>query len=264
MLQGPAPASGPSKGQPPESQASEHQQPSSQISGTTPAAVTPTAQGRRDNRANGGGGKPATDWWIFGLTAGLLLVAGFQAWLFLRQLRIMDDTLADTKKVADQTEASVLLAKATAESQLRAYMGFSPVNFNEIPRGQSVEFIADGTITNYGQTPAYDLVSVTRLLIGPSQIPNNNDLLALSDGRPVTGYFAPKQISTVFQPTLTIPRSEAQEVRAAAEKRLYYAGILSYRDALGTRWRFRFCYHVHWGRTTAFMATTEHNDERRE
>lgn len=128
LSQRPTPSSGKGKGQPPKSQTAEHQQPTGQTASTTPALAPPPAHGRPDNRAYSGDRKPTPDWWMIGLTGGLLLVAGFQAWLFLRQLGIMDGSLSDTKKAADAakeaadaTKESVATMKETAERQLRAY-----------------------------------------------------------------------------------------------------------------------------------------------
>lgn len=174
LSQGPVPATGVGKSQPPERQAAAQQQQPTKASPPAPAAAP---QARAAERAPHENGEPAPDWWMIGLTAGMLGVAVVQAALFWRQLGIMDDTLADTKKAADAaivgaaaaqqaaiaTEASVDAMRDSAQRQLRAYVSIEGAGVLKGEQGITVQL----ELKNTGQTPARNVVVTWKPVIGP-------------------------------------------------------------------------------------------------
>jgi hypothetical protein len=109
-------------------------------------------------------------------TLWLVVVGLGQACLFLWQLRLMGEGLADAKKAADAANLSseiaaksLDLSRETAERQLRAYVGvqhiclkcpgLSDQNYMPIERrvGHVNKDFIVVTIKNFGLTPAYDV-----------------------------------------------------------------------------------------------------------
>jgi hypothetical protein len=85
---------------------------------------------------------------MFWITFGLLIVAGWQAWYFRKQLRVMADTLTATKEAVRET-------KLSDERQLRAYLSIRFTLLGEIDEGKTVEF--KFVCQNHGATPAKDI-----------------------------------------------------------------------------------------------------------
>lgn len=107
------------------------------------------------------------------LTFGLVVVGGCQLVLFLWQLRLIRESLADTKKAADAAnksadaaERTVNTMKDTAIRQLRAYVSVSVAEIEDVITG----FIprAHLAVKNFGQTPAYDLIGIGGMAMGVS------------------------------------------------------------------------------------------------
>lgn len=93
-------------------------------------------------------------YWMMLLTAGMLVIAAVQAWLFLTQLRLMRRSMAVAESAALSAERSVETMQDTAKRQLRAYVSIDRawIEFPEpgVPRVTVV-------IKNAGQTPAHNL-----------------------------------------------------------------------------------------------------------
>ena len=103
--------------------------------------------------------KPAWDA-IDYLTLGLVMVGAVQAGLFIWQLGLIRKGLADTKEAADAardtakaTTDFVILARETAERQLRAYV-FVDYARATLIRAKQKSF-AEIVVRNFGKTPAY-------------------------------------------------------------------------------------------------------------
>ena len=88
------------------------------------------------------------------ITGVMMLIAGAQAWLFVRQLRLMDATAKDTAAAARAAEASAAAVRNTE----RAFVFAQSVahNMNEWRNGAGpLEWTFK--LTNYGRTPAWIL-----------------------------------------------------------------------------------------------------------
>lgn len=96
----------------------------------------------------------STSHWIMLLTAGMLGVAAFQAWMFLTQLQLMKRSMTVAEAAASAADRSVETMQDTARRQLRAYLSIDRawIEFPE-PGVPSVTVV----IKNAGQTPAHDL-----------------------------------------------------------------------------------------------------------
>ena len=132
-----------------------------------------------DNPASGSKQESSADWWLVAFTAGLLIVAVVTYFTFRRQADIADATLAEMKRAADAqakvTDQQLKIAKDTADAakesadgvvtQLRAYTSIK-VTEGMPPRFDPVTgpWIAL-TISNNGQTPAYEMAQWLRIAI---------------------------------------------------------------------------------------------------
>jgi hypothetical protein len=117
------------------------------------------------------------------LTLGLLFVGSTQAILFLWQLNLIREGLADTKEAADGAKKSadianesLLLSKETAERQLRAYVSLK--QFGKSPMldtktnallGWSLNVVWQNT----GATPTRDMLSHTSVRFEIEDIPED-------------------------------------------------------------------------------------------
>jgi hypothetical protein len=117
--------------------------------------------------------EPTPDWWMIGLTFGLVIIGAGQVGLFWWQLRLINTSLRDAKAAADAAKlgaeaakesadtakATVERMKDTAERELRAYVGVlgGNVAFDTI-EGKPV-FRTTLVIKNAGKTPAYAIKS---------------------------------------------------------------------------------------------------------
>jgi hypothetical protein len=93
----------------------------------------------------------------------LVCVGGIQAWFFWVQLRLIRTSLDDAriaanaaKDSADATKESVVLARSTAEKQLRAYVLVTNITISGVATDATPAAVI--VIKNSGQTPAYGLV----------------------------------------------------------------------------------------------------------
>jgi hypothetical protein len=160
ILQGPAPGNGKRESSPPKSQTDQQQQQPAPAASTTPTAVPTAAKNRPYSAANGSDGKSASDWWMIGLTGGLLLVAAFQVGLFWQQLGIMNDSLVDTQAAAAAALVGAKAAKASVDAAMRierAYLFFDFLGSNDLNGTQpylTPALTRQIVLTNYGKTPA--------------------------------------------------------------------------------------------------------------
>jgi len=198
----------------------------------------------RDATEQGGYWPPTPEW-------SLVIVTAILAWFTFRLWR------ATGKLVTE--------AQETAKRQLRAYVTFKGTHFNTGRSGNQTTFIANGLITNYGQTPAYDITATGGLAIGPAELGTDAEIMTLPEPTQVGGILGPKADTSLYQPALSVTPAEVAEVRAGTAKKLYYLGVLTYRDSFGDRWRLRYRFFVHFDASgvTAFLATADHNDEQR-
>lgn len=105
---------------------------------------------------------------------GVLMLANILLWLTTRGLVTEAKNAGDTAKIAadaakesaDATKASVSAMQDTAERQLRAYIGIQSIELVDLEVGKSPK--TKLVFKNYGATPAYGLVSVGGIAVGPS------------------------------------------------------------------------------------------------
>lgn len=187
------------------------------------------------------------------LTLGLLIVAGIQAFLFVRQLELMNETLRDAKVAsnaakdsADAARDGVRLAGQTARQQLRAYLMIQSVTPSKNPANVPAwPMVAAYHITtkNFGQTPAYD-ARIT-CLMGIGHAVEKNTLFDVDN--PLS---LPPPSSTIIPPGAAfssytvLPLLDGETVDGLREGTMafYIHGQLTYRDIFDEvhRTDFRF------------------------
>lgn len=166
-----------------------------------------------------------------------------------------------TIRLWSQTRRLAIGAEKAAEHQLRAYLGFKADNFNlRVDRS----IVADGQLTNFGQTPARDLQMMSRLGIRPvGWIPNVDELPPILP-RVSYGVLNPNDHTTIYQPVLpSLSVHDLDAVKEGTVGRIYYVGEVVYRDVFRKRWRLRWSFYVKWGpgAVRTWIATEQHNDE---
>jgi hypothetical protein len=67
--------------------------------------------GKSEGKDQGGNADPEPDWWMIGLTAGLVLVGGGQVLVLVRQTGILNGSLVETKKATHLTRESLILTQ---------------------------------------------------------------------------------------------------------------------------------------------------------
>lgn len=92
------------------------------------------------------------NWWQAGIAVFALIVAGFQAWLFVSQLRKMDESIAD--------------AKDTSKAELRAYVSAEVKNVFHFNSKKPLIFEFEAI--NHGRTPAKDVEFGATVDIAPN------------------------------------------------------------------------------------------------
>jgi hypothetical protein len=234
--------------------------------------------GAKTNEEGKNGADQGTEFWaVFGhrlkitdtvisLFTAFLALATFCLWLATRNL------------VASGEKAS--------RTQLRAYVGVGATDFgfetpgekdpkyvplnpaNPVP-GYVLKDFQTVTVTNFGQTPAYDVVvfSYHSWCPFPSRLPDNwheqtKDVVSKAPVRATTSrlLLQPRQ-SALSKHSI----DDVRPITAARNRKnaLYVWGRIYYRDIYGRPWRTRFCYiwepwHPHGAR---FVPYEEHNDE---
>jgi hypothetical protein len=252
LSQEPPPAGGISKGQPPKPKAdSVHRQAETTTRGSDarPLVVKvlnpPNRQADSAKHAKESEEKSTSDRWLVFFTGLLCLVGGVQAWLFVWQLRLINRSLSDTKnaataaqKAADQTEASVLLAKDTAQRQLRAYV--LPVAFTPLSMLPPSPFMVPYTIRlkNSGLTPAYDVVCDH--MVTYAEMPLTSPLPTPADTKATKTTLAPREDLLQQVPVLAISPEMAMRMQAGTHQ-IYIHGTIRYRDAFNVWHYSNFC-----------------------
>lgn len=175
----------------------------------------------------------------------LIVVGIFQLGLFIWQLRLIRESLVDTKtaaeaanKSADAAEHTVSTMKDTAERQLRAYVSVDSAEIIDLAAGLTPA--ARLIVKNSGQTPAYNLTGIGGIAIGESfeKLPPPTGSTAMSKSSLSAGAIA-DQLHQAPQP-LT---SEAMAALIAGTVILWVYGELHYRDTFDvirfTKYRFQ-------------------------
>lgn len=275
VSQGPTPTRAVGEGQPPQRQPEGVQTQATAYQRATPDSplvVQRSAEDRArdaEHRQQESRQKSSSDWWIVGLTGGLLLIALVQGGLFFWQLWMMRSTLKDAtvaanaaQKAADATEQSVVLARESGERQLRAYIGVRPtLELSDASTMGRTVYVAKAYLTNRGQTPAYNMLEAVRFEVLGSTLPASLDL---QPERSV-GILTPGAETELLPPLLALDSSVRNKLSAVdPTDRLYLYGFVVYEDAFKKRWRQRFCYYMDWSRgdgRVGIMTTPDGNDE---
>lgn len=103
--------------------------------------------------------KASADWWLVNLTG----VLGFVGFLQLVVFGVQASQLRATVKAMERQEAT---AKDTAERQLRAYVNIDTGKLEGLASGAFPEAVV--TVSNSGQTPAYNVTVVGGIALGAS------------------------------------------------------------------------------------------------
>jgi len=114
----------------------------------------PTPKADTDKTNDGSPAKWRSDpnWWVAAFTLLLAFVAAIQVWLFLRQLKIMKSSLADSRAAADAAKLAAEAAMKSADAYLTSERPFVII---ETRGDQGFEFWA----VNYGRSPAQIIFS---------------------------------------------------------------------------------------------------------
>jgi hypothetical protein len=247
ILEMPIPSCQKSERSPPKGQTAQQQQPTAQNSSTTPAAFSPATKRSPDKPASDGSSKSAPDWWMIGLTGGLLLVAIFQVRLFWRQLEIMNGSLADTKMAADAALIGANAARASVDAAMgseRAYLFFDAVASHELTKGQpsvAPDLARQIVFTNYGKTPA--IFQALSAAFGYAPRPPHRAKGEAPDLRGKGGMAISSGGST--GPHTLKLNATADQIKAASRGSggIYLAGQLDYDDVFGKHHTTVFCWH---------------------
>ncbi len=215
---------------------------------------------------------PPSDGMANGVAIGMLVVAILQAALFVWQLVYMRTSLTDAKAAADAatlaataTQASVDLAKDTAQRQLRAYVTFrrleiSPTVVDEKVIGWNLvpEFRNDGL------TPARDVDIRAKWRFAETELPKDF-------GFSVEGEVESKAVmgsrQTLWTKPIAVKRADLERVRNGTLF-VHAWGETTYRDVFtGTEQRYtRFAGTIRVGnldnpkRAIGFDLLTRHNE----
>src|SRR5665213_444086 len=189
---------------------------------------------------------------VAAFTLGLLVVGIFQAGFFFVQLRLIRESLTDTKVAADAanraakaTENSVDLSRDTAKRQLRAYVTVNGVIRTKDPGdlGGSEGFAVLVDVKNNGQTPASDSLQWARIEIREFPLVTPLPLHCLEN--PTKGVLPPGAgAKNVMFPTFGRDLTTIEENAILANHTaIYVYGEIEYLDVFGdrhlTQFRFR-------------------------
>lgn len=174
-------------------------------------------------------------------------IAALQAYLFLRQLRLMNDSLKDSRRAADAAASAVDLARTNGQHQMRAYVGADGIRKDPVLASGAVEaWQLYVRWLNRGQTPALNVRgNFSSLVFGTDGMPVDFDLAAAEHYDPKTPseYITPTR--TFHSNKITIPVVEIETAKSNC-RRIYVWGHIEYDDVfVGTkRHRLEFCDEV--------------------
>ncbi len=133
-----------------------------------------------------------------------------------------------------------------AIKQLRAYVSVTPVNLYEPSPGANTR--AEFKITNYGETPAYNVRFLVGLIVLPHPLPADPPDRFVAVPNQVepnlTIQKGADQISDAFFHTQKFEPEDFKLAIAGTTHRLYLMGIVHYRDAFRFRRKTRFATFV--------------------
>ena len=183
----------------------------------------------------------SSNWLIMLFTGGMLLVAAAQAFLFLRQLRLMRDSLDTAASAARSAESSVEIMRDTAQRQLRAYMSIetSKIEFPDPGRPK-----ATINYRNAGQTPAYDVQIWIHQWIAcypmGCELPRPPDDFVMAKSLLGPGAYQ----TMVIEAPEPIAREPYLDLVGTAEGTVYVYGEIRYKDVFGHShfYKYKFMY----------------------
>lgn len=187
-------------------------------------------------------------WWddaVADFTLALVIVGGLQAVLFFWQLRLIRESLIDTKESADAAKDAANTASRqanistktletmqdTARRQLRAYVSVYPSGLALEVNDVAIKIIqVFARVKNHGQTPAQEVSFIFKGDLVPNPLPNDfifppaatriDDLFAIPPAEEVNSWFNLNRFIT------------SDELTALAGNTLYLGlwGAMFYRD----------------------------------
>jgi hypothetical protein len=170
-------------------------------------------------------------------------------------LWLLGFTFVFTAVAAAATTASAIIASSTARRQLRAYIGVENHSVDKLAVG--IHTCVKITITNFGQTPAYDVRNANDLLVAPIE-QREFDTTKSSGGR-------------VLNPgDKIIMSSLCDDVLSAADTekfagnthRMFSVGVITYRDTFGKKhtYTYRFEYGADHSVSVRAFAISDHGN----
>ena len=178
-----------------------------------------------------------SNWLIMLFTGGMLLIAGVQAFLFLRQLKLMRESLDTAASAARSAEHSVEIMRDTAQRQLRAYISIetSKIEFPEPGRPKvTVNY------RNAGQTPAYDVQTWIHQWI--ACYPMRCEL-----PRPPGNFVMSKSVlgpgahhTMIIEAPKPIAKEPYLDLVGTAEGTIYVFGEIRYKDVFGNAHLYKY------------------------
>lgn len=209
-----------------------------------PAEPTEVDRRERDEKVANERGLTAYTGWLAIVTFGLVIVGSFQLGLFWWQLRLIRESLVDTKKAANAAhksaevaERTVAMMKDTAERQLRAYAMVTRVEIVKVHPNKHREFVKEWihiTIKNFGQIPASNVTYW--VAIYPKEYPLQTEPGVLD---PLVQTFGPIAPGDTFMIRTEIPLMNADAL-ADGHTALYSHGEVQYHDGFTPNRRTMF------------------------
>lgn len=159
-------------------------------------------------------------------------------------------------------ERQLLQLKKSSEQQLRAYVSVEGGGVSDQDTATGTPYQVEIIMVNRGQTPAYDVEYRSNCAVRgwppaenmnlelPEILPHRSRNVLGPSGSTVIYAFADRFVTEI----------EVAQIRAGRPLRLYFWGIVTYRDAFGQARETKFCRSLVWssGKISS-LPTREHN-----
>lgn len=176
-----------------------------------------------------------------------LMATGIGIYYVRETLKATLKAVEDTSEATEAMREANVIARDSAERQLRAYIfldeagSIGPFTFavGEPPHGLV-------NIKNYGQTPAYDVVCQRGCIVGPWPIPDDFEFPADDTGRFSGGTTLAPGVQTsfpIYKEGMSVMQAEFDEIISGAST-LYVWGRIKYRDVMNVPRHTNFCLGV--------------------
>ncbi len=221
--------------------------------------------------------KTSNDKQLASATVGLLIVGLVQAALFLWQLILIRESLADAKEAAEAATIGAAAAKESADAttsiasilerngkkQMRAYLTVITGSCFKQDREKNTRYEIRIFVKNTGFTPAHAVSCRMKADIFPYPLPEDIDLSLPIVINETGGYIASGQ-NNFFTTWLSdfIDDQTITDITNINGKALYVYGTIKYKDAFGDSHHTNFCQFALWdsGGNYSTMNAHRNND----